>query len=191
MEIYTWLLTGMTVIWIAYEVWLVIRDRLRGKGKTVMDRQTRNYNFLLFTLGMTVAGILSGFPQFWFMTARSQAVYWVGFTIMWLGLILRIWSVATLGYSFRTTVEVDQNQPVVKHGPYKWIRHPSYSGLLLICCGFGIAVQNWLSLTVVIVLPLLALLYRIRIEEAALLTETGKPYQEYQRHTKRLIPGIW
>lgn len=191
MSLFTLLLTGTSVIWIASEVWLVIRDRLRGKGKTGLDRQTRNCNFLAIIVGMTIGGIISGFSQFWFMTARSPAIYWVGMTIIWLGFLLRIWAIVTLGHSFRTTVEVDQNQQIIKHGPYKWIRHPSYSGLLLMCCGFGIAVQNWLSVTVVIVLPLLALLYRIRIEEAALVTEIGAPYREYQRHTKRLIPGIW
>ncbi len=59
------------------------------------------------------------------------------------------------------------------------------------CCGYGIAYQNWLSLAIAVGLPLIALLYRIHIEEAALVSGIGPEYQEYQQHTKKLIPGIW
>src|SRR3954452_3949685 len=48
------------------------------------------------------------------------------------GLALRVWAIAALGSAFRTTVEVDPGQTVVSTGPYNWIRHPSYPGLLLI-----------------------------------------------------------
>ena len=58
---------------------------------------------------------------------------------MWLGLALRVWAIATLGGAFRTTVEVEPGQTVVSSGPYVWVRHPSYAGLLLIVAGFGAA----------------------------------------------------
>jgi len=66
--------------------------------------------------------------------------------VMWLGLAIRIWAIAVLGNAFRTTVEVDPGQRVVSTGPYEWVRHPSYTGLLLIVSGFGLAEGNWLAL---------------------------------------------
>jgi protein-S-isoprenylcysteine O-methyltransferase Ste14 len=57
---------------------------------------------------------------------------------MWLGLTIRLWAIVALGRAFRTTVEVDAGQAVVSTGPYRWVRHPSYSGLLLIVTGFGL-----------------------------------------------------
>ena len=59
------------------------------------------------------------------------------------------------------------------------------------CFGFGIALQNWLSLAFAIMLLLVALLYRIRIEEAVLVSSLGSNYEKYQRETKKLVPWVW
>ena len=96
-----------------------------------------------------------------------------------------------LGRSFRTTVEVDSGQPVVSTGPYRWIRHPSYLGLLLIMAGFGLALGGWLSLVAAVVLPLPALAWRMHVEEAELIRVLGEPYRAYRAHTARLVPRVW
>src|SRR5829696_9535621 len=67
-------------------------------------------------------------------------------------------SVLTLGRSFSTFIQVDADQAVVTRGPYRWVRHPSYTGLLLIALGFGLGVGNWLSLAICAVIPLVGLL---------------------------------
>jgi protein-S-isoprenylcysteine O-methyltransferase Ste14 len=108
-----------------------------------------------------------------------------------LGLAMRAWSIATLGGAFRTTVEVDPGQAVVSGGPYRWIRHPSYAGLLLILAGFGPALGNWLSLAACLVFPLPALVRRIQVEEAELNGVLGDAYRAYQAETALLIPGLW
>jgi protein-S-isoprenylcysteine O-methyltransferase Ste14 len=110
---------------------------------------------------------------------------------MWLGLAIRVWAVAALGRAFRTTVEVDPDQAVVTSGPYRWVRHPSYTGLLLIVAGVGLAAGNWLALAGCVALPLPAVVRRIRVEEAELSRVLGEPYRAYARRTKRLIPGLW
>jgi protein-S-isoprenylcysteine O-methyltransferase Ste14 len=191
MSIYSRLLIFASIIWIAFEIALVIRDRLQGKGKTGKDQGTRTINFVAIFVAMFASGSLGQFPQFWFPGGRTLAVYWIGFFILVCGAVLRIWSVAVLGRSFRTTVEVSTNQQVVQRGPYKLIRHPSYSGILLMCLGYGIANESWLSLIIAVGLPLIALLYRIHIEEDALVAGIGPAYREYQQHSKKLIPGIW
>ena len=114
-----------------------------------------------------------------------------GVVVMWLGLALRVWAVAALGGAFRTTVEVDPGQAVVSTGPYKWILHPSYTGLLLILLGFGLAVGNWLSLAACVVVPLPALVRRIHIEEAELNRVLGDAYRSYASDKARLIPRLW
>lgn len=191
MNLFSLLIFGISAIWIGLEIWLVIRDKLTGKGKTQHDQGTRNYNFISIATGMTAAGFLNGISIFWFTGSRTALLVWVGCGIMIVGLAFRIWAILVLGAYFRTTVELDERRTVVRAGPYRWIRHPSYSGLLLVCLGYGIALQNWLSLLVVITLPAIALLYRIRVEEEVLIAGIGKEYIEYQQHTKRLIPGIW
>jgi protein-S-isoprenylcysteine O-methyltransferase Ste14 len=96
-----------------------------------------------------------------------------------------------LGRSFRTTVEVDAGQQVGTGGPYRWVRHPSYTGILLIAAGLGLAGGTWPGLAICLVLPPVAMLLRIRVEEAALSRVLGEPYRAYRRRTKRLIPGLW
>jgi protein-S-isoprenylcysteine O-methyltransferase Ste14 len=104
---------------------------------------------------------------------------------------MRIWAVVVLGASFRLTVETHQGQKVVDKGPYRYVRHPAYSGLLLICVGYGLSLQNWLSLAFAVIFPAAALVYRIHIEEQYLISSIGEDYKRYQRRTKRLIPWVW
>jgi len=185
------LLSTIAIIWIGFELMLVVRDRIQGKGKTGNDRGTRYFNFIAIFVGITLAGVLSGAARFLFLGSWSNTIFWIGLSLIVLGFILRVWSVITLGASFRTTIETHTDQRVVSIGPYKQLRHPSYSGILLICCGYGIAYQNWLSLAFAVILPLAALLYRIRIEEVALVSSIGSDYVEYQKKTKKLIPWVW
>jgi protein-S-isoprenylcysteine O-methyltransferase Ste14 len=111
--------------------------------------------------------------------------------VMWLGLAVRAWAIAALGRSFRTTVEVDPGQAVVTTGPYRWVRHPSYSGLLAIVAGFGLAEGSWLALLACLAFLLPAILRRIRVEEAELERVLGEPYRAYEARTARLVPRVW
>jgi protein-S-isoprenylcysteine O-methyltransferase Ste14 len=108
------------VCWALFEVTLLVRDRVRGKGSRERDRATRmliRVAIVAAILGASVAArrvpsLRIGVPY------RAAAV-----AVMWLGLAIRVWAVATLGSAFRTTVEVDPGQAVVANGPYRWVRH--------------------------------------------------------------------
>ncbi|GAM48469.1 isoprenylcysteine carboxyl methyltransferase [Nocardia seriolae] len=183
-----------TWLWMAFEIALRVRDRLRGTGSTAGDGHTRLAIFLLLAAAMTVAscaGIL--LPADSPLRFPGPALPWqvVGVTLMWLGLFLRGWAIAVLGKHFRTTVEVDADQPVITTGPYRWIRHPSYTGILLLTLGFGLAADNYLSLVLTTVIPAYALLRRITLEERTLVSTLGAPYETYRHTTKRLVPGLW
>lgn len=115
----------------------------------------------------------------------------VGIVLMWLGIVLRQWAVLTLGRYFTVEVRIAADQHVVARGPYRWVRHPSYTGLLLTLVGLGAALGNWLSVLALAVLPAVGLVIRIRVEEAALLSALGDPYREYAEHHRRLVPGLW
>ena len=170
--------------WATLELVLRVRERLQGRGSATRDRATRA--LIALTIGAAVAlAAVTASPR----TGGAHRA--AGLVVIWLGLAIRIWAIAALGRSFRTTVEVDAGQNVVRSGPYRWVRHPSYSGLLLIVTGCGLASGNWLALIVCAALPLPALLRRIHVEEAELVGVLGDRYRAYQRHTKRLIPGIW
>jgi protein-S-isoprenylcysteine O-methyltransferase Ste14 len=115
----------------------------------------------------------------------------LGLVLIWTGLVLRRWAVLELGRFFQLAVVVQEDHRVVDTGPYRVVRHPSYSGLLLIFLGFGFTLGNWLSVTSCLVLPLLGLLPRIRAEEALLARALGDPYRAYAARTRRLVPRVW
>jgi len=79
----------------------------------------------------------------------------------------------------------------VRSGPYRVLRHPSYTGSLLGIFGLSLTFANVAAIVVFNLCILGAFLYRIRVEERTLLEGLGDEYAEYMRHTYRLIPGVW
>jgi protein-S-isoprenylcysteine O-methyltransferase Ste14 len=114
-----------------------------------------------------------------------------GLALMVAGLVLRGWSIKTLGDYFTFTVMVSQDQPVIKAGPYRVLRHPGYTGILLACAGLGLASANWVGLAGALLVPLAFLLCRIHIEERALYATLGERYRCYAAGHKRLVPLVW
>jgi protein-S-isoprenylcysteine O-methyltransferase Ste14 len=108
-----------------------------------------------------------------------------------LGIALRAWSIRTLGAYFTTTVRTTPDQPVVTGGPYRWVRHPSYTALLMFLAGAGFVVGNWVGLGAVVAGSTAGLAYRIRVEEAALVAAVGEPYRAFAATRRRLVPGVW
>ena len=168
----------------ALELGLLVRDALHGKGGRDRDRGSRP--LLALSLGAAI-GIAVATAS----TAPPVALEAVGVAVMWLGLAVRVSAVAALGAAFRTTVEVEPGQVVVSSGPYRWIRHPSYLGLLLVVVGFGLAAGSAPAVVACLVLPLPALVRRIQLEEAELSRVLGDRYRTYQARTARLVPGLW
>lgn len=176
--------------WFALEVGLAVRDVARRKAGLGRDRGTR----LVISLSLAAA-----FGTGWLLALRVEGmatpapdVFAVaGPTLVWIGMAVRVWAVLALGGSFSTFIQVEEGQPVVTSGPYRWVRHPSYTGLLLICLGFGVGIGNWLSILACATVPLLGLLPRIAVEETELVRVLGEQYRDYQKTTRRLVPGLW
>jgi protein-S-isoprenylcysteine O-methyltransferase Ste14 len=86
---------------------------------------------------------------------------------------------------------VSAGQTVVQAGPYRFIRHPAYSGSLLTVLGLGLALGNWASLAAILAGALAGYTYRVSVEERALREALGQPYLDYMRRTRRFIPFIF
>lgn len=182
-------------IWLALEVALVLRDRVRGKGARTNDLGTRRLiavaSAASFALTGIVAGALRHHSTLWLPGAHGDGPLMLGLALMWAGLGLRVWAIAVLGEAFRTTVEVDAGQQLVESGPYRMIRHPSYSGVLLIAVGYGVVSGAWPALAIATIGPFVVLLRRILVEERSLINTMGSVYCAYQQRTKRLVPRLW
>jgi protein-S-isoprenylcysteine O-methyltransferase Ste14 len=177
-------------VWCAMEVVLVVRDLVRRKAGGGHDRGTRAIVALSLGAAIALGSLLRrSVPS---LDTPAPDVFGVaGLVVLWAGLLLRVWAVWALGGAFSTYVQVDADQAVVTRGPYRWVRHPSYTGLLLIAVGIGLGARNWLSLLVAVLVPALGLLPRIAVEEAELTRVLGERYRDYQKATRRLVPGVW
>jgi protein-S-isoprenylcysteine O-methyltransferase Ste14 len=118
-------------------------------------------------------------------------IFSLGVLVAWVGLLLRWWSFLTLGQYFTLVLKTSADQPVVDRGPYRMLRHPSYTGLLLAFVGCNLMTGNWLSTGGSVALLLAGLVYRIRIEEHALNAALGDRYRDFATDRARLLPFIW
>lgn len=106
------------------------------------------------------------------------------------GLLVRRWSMRTLGHAYSRTLRIADDQVIVDAGPYRLIRHPGYLGSIATWTGFAMSSRRGLG--VLGAATLLALAYRQRIEvEEGLLASSLPGYESYRRRTWRLFPGIW
>jgi protein-S-isoprenylcysteine O-methyltransferase len=122
---------------------------------------------------------------------KRTSLFSIGIGLMFLGIALRWYSVAVLGKYFTFDVAIHSGHALIEAGPYRYLRHPSYSGALLTLLGFGLALGNWAGLATALACLGFAYACRIPVEEAALLTALGQPYKEYVKRTWRLVPFLF
>jgi protein-S-isoprenylcysteine O-methyltransferase len=183
------LLAILVVLFPLSEVVLGMSRRARATQTASNDRGSLRLLWIVIVISV---GLASAFSEYEPMRihASHRLVQAIALTLLVSGLALRWTSVMFLGRFFTVNVTVMDDHRVIDAGPYRYVRHPSYSGLLLAFLGLGLFFNNWLSLVIVIVPITIALVYRIRIEEAALGAAMGAEYAAYCSRTKRLVPGI-
>lgn len=102
---------------------------------------------------------------------------------------LREWAVIKVGRFFSRTVQIEAEHRLIRDGPYQWIRHPAYTGMVFIYVGIALALGTWVGAALSLALMLAATTYRIIVEERQLTTVLGDEYRDYMARTWRLFPG--
>lgn len=183
------LFVALTTIWAAGEIWL---GWSRRSGDRSRSRDSGTLRMLLVTIYLCIgiAVWLSSRAGGHFGAVRLP-LFWTGLLLMATGMMLRFWSIRVLADFFTVDVAIREGHELIRRGPYRLLRHPSYTGALMTFLGFGLALGNLWSLLVVMVPVTIAFLRRIRIEERVLAEAFPAQYPEYARETKRLIPFVW
>ncbi len=163
----------------------------RRDGTVVQDRWT--LWIVVFasrvSLGaaLAIAALVPGLRAF----ADNWWTLILGVAIAVAGVALRAWAIVTLGRYFRRQVTIEPGQRLVRSGPYRLLRHPSYTGLLVAFAGLGLALGSWVGAAVAVLTMFVGLLPRIRVEEHALAQAFGPDYADYASSTARLLPHLW
>jgi Putative protein-S-isoprenylcysteine methyltransferase len=175
--------------WILMEIWIFSRDIKKGSGEK-KDRGT----FLLIVV-LISAGITTAFyaPHVWPFAriALTVPVFWGALAMIWAGIGLRVWAVVTLGQHFRTSVRILDGHKLVTSGPYRILRHPSYTGGLITVFGVGLALGNWISLAAAFAGIFISYSVRIFVEEAALRAHFGADFEAHAKRTWAVLPPVW
>ncbi len=179
------------LIWRVMETIVDIRTRKRLRaGARREDKGSHAALICLIVLGILLSTLLAFMVPATAITSDLTFLFWLGILLINAGVALRLYAIHLLGAFFTTSVAFAPEQTVIETGPYRLIRHPSYTGLLITLLGLGLIYANWLSLLVLMGCSLLGLSYRIHVEEHVLKAHLGEQYQEYMRRTKRLIPFV-
>ena len=176
--------------WIASEILLqVLTPTTRSQGK-LRDRGSLILLLAAIFGAIWAAGEYAGrHPHTMFGGATWLET--LALVLMAIGLGIRWTAVITLGRSFSTNVAIHATQSLRTTGLYRWVRHPSYSGMLVLFAAVGIYERNWISFAILLIVPTAGLLYRIHVEEQALTEAFGPEYAQYSKRVKRLIPMIY
>jgi len=180
----------LMAVFFASELALALVRRSRSApGATRADRGSLRVLWIVITLSIMSAVALAGVPAtrlpFSPAALRGAAV-----VCLLGGIAFRWWAVITLGKFFTVDVATHADHALVDTGPFRLVRHPSYTGLLLAFLGFGISLGHASSLVVLMTPIAAAFAYRMRVEESALRKALGPSYEAYCARTKRLIPGV-
>ena len=177
---------------------LVIERRLRtGENAKSLasgesDRQSTSRLGRVFGLAMLLmllAPLLNYFRLgYW---VGSWFPGWLGVALMVLGIALRSWAARVLGSFYTRTLLTTSDQRIVEEGPYRLLRHPGYSGNLLMWAGAGLAASNWIIFSIITLAMVMSYAYRIQSEEAMLVAQFGAEYSTYIKRTRRIIPFLY
>ena len=186
---------GLVIFDATYSIWIiselfgaVLIPKLRQRGATRVKRDRGSGALVILTVLLSISVALTfGYNGIGML---PDWAYYLGISLMLLGIVLRQWAIAVLGRFFTLTVKVAEDHKVIDKGPYKVIRHPSYTGILVTFIGLGLAVQSAGALVVLLALYGISFGYRISVEEKTLLSELGKDYGDYMKRTKRIIPFL-
>ena len=178
--------------WWLSELWIFARDLRRAKGARA-DRSS--LLIILAAVAVSVAAAMWCADHAAFARLPDGEIgaarFATGLALMWIGIGLRQWAVATLGAMFRITVMVQDDHRLITRGVYSRLRNPSYTGALITVIGQGLTLGNWLALAVLVGGVLAALAWRMHVEAHALRGRFGADYDAYVRRSWAILPPIW
>jgi protein-S-isoprenylcysteine O-methyltransferase Ste14 len=181
---------ALVIAWPVAEIVFARLRTARGEQVELRDRGSMGRLWIVIGIADTVAAFAARLTLFR-IPGGADLRHGIALGLIVGGLALRVISIAVLGRFFTVNVALHEGHRVVRSGPYRWLRHPSYTGALVAFAGLGVLMGSWLSLAIILVPITGVFLHRVRVEEEALLSHLGDEYRAYARTTRRLIPFVY
>lgn len=177
------------VCWLLSEVFLNRFMRSAKSDQRKTDKSTLSILWIVMIVSITL-GVIIRTRTYHPMMEHGRIAY-AGLLLILIGMIFRFTVIRSLGRYFTVDVTIRKDHRIKKDSFYKYIRHPSYLASLISFIGFGISLNNWLSLLIIVVPVLIAFIIRINQEEKVLIRHFGAEYETYKKSTRRLIPFVY
>jgi len=184
------------VFWAVY-VWSFLPEMkvVRGGVEGARSADSKDGGSIRILLGGMWIALMLGFLLSFakagsFPRGAQVPVFVIGVSLIIIGSLLRRWCFRTLGQYFTGDVKASVDQPVIRTGPYRFVRHPSYTAGILMFTGIGLALGSWFSFLLITIASIATYWYRVTIEERALLGTIGEQYASFMKERKRFIPYI-
>jgi protein-S-isoprenylcysteine O-methyltransferase Ste14 len=180
------------ILWVA---WLIYWYVLALRSKRTVRRASLGWRVaygLPLVAGATLFTLNGDHDSFLWQQIypQSHATFWIGVAVMLSGIAFTVWARVTLGSNWSSVVTVKANHELVQTGPYALVRHPIYTGILVMFMGNALEVAQWRSLLSV-VLVLISFLIKLRLEERWMVELFGPTYEAYRKRVAMLVPWVW
>ena len=181
----------LAIAWCVSEYFARLSTWRQGAPKRPSSRIDKG-TYPIIAIGITI-GLIADLFGFITGIGGYLPMYTVtlGIVIVAIGLAVREWALRTLGRFFTMPITISYDHRIVKNGPYRWIRHPAYTGGFLTIIGLAIALGSVFGIVITVAAGVIVYVYRIKIEETALRSRFGAEYEKYSRLTYRLFPWLY
>lgn len=171
--------------------WLIFsQPEFKIKQDETKNRGDKKSLELIFVSSLlSIAITLIDWAYFHFLPVKVANLF-LGLIFMLSGLLFRIWAIKTLGKFFTTRVEFKKDHKLITVGPYKYFRHPSYTGAFIVFLGVPFIFGSVVGLILTFLCMIIAYKHRINAEEKVLKQGFGQHYEKYMESTFGLVPGI-
>lgn len=175
-----------------YPEWKIVQTaRVNARRPESKDRGSIGVLLTVTWIALFVAYPVAFYKPAMVSPSLLVPFFWLGLVLIASGSLLRRICWRTLGQYFTGDVQARADQPVICSGPYRLVRHPSYTGGMMTFIGIGFALGNWISLILLVIATIVAYGYRVNVEEKVLVETIGAPYRDYMNRTKRFVPFVF
>jgi protein-S-isoprenylcysteine O-methyltransferase Ste14 len=180
------------ILWLAWLAYWIVSAR----NVKAVSRQETTASRLSYMLPLWAGGLLMAFhsiPLPWLgarLLPRTLPVYWSGIALLAAGLMFAVWARRSLGGNWSATITIKEGHDLVRAGPYAWVRHPIYSGLLLALFGTAITLGEW-NAFLAMGFFVASFIFKLRREERFLGEVFGDDYTRYRAEVPALMPGVY
>lgn len=164
-----------------------------GTKKIAVNESSGLRVFRLTVLGLMLVLLMTDWlrigPLAWRFVPRHSNVVWLGVVLTAVGTALAIWARWHLGRNWSDKVVLKVDHELIRSGPYRYLRHPIYTGVLLAIAGTALTIGEWRGVAALVLLGTNYCLKALR-EEKILAANFGETFAEYKRNTGFLLPGL-